>query len=99
MYQPVIGNGGMVFSWQFGYENQKCFPTGQALGARKRCHYSDSVKSDSGVASATASKGVGSSVSHNQGQQQREFDMNMPALPEFSMVDLLKFRVNHDEEV
>ncbi|KAK9135337.1 hypothetical protein Syun_014667 [Stephania yunnanensis] len=46
----------------------KCFPSGQALGGHKRCHY------DGGSAN---SDGVGSSQSH------RGFDLNLPALPEF----------------
>ncbi|KAJ8537871.1 hypothetical protein K7X08_014411 [Anisodus acutangulus] len=63
----------------------KCFPTGQALGGHKRCHYdggnsngngngNSSVSASVGV---TSSEGVGSTVSH------RDFDLNIPAFPEF----------------
>lgn len=61
----------------------KCFPTGQALGGHKRCHYdggngngnaNSSVSASVGV---TSSEGVGSTISH------RDFDLNIPALPEF----------------
>ncbi|EPS57985.1 cys2/his2-type zinc finger transcription factor [Genlisea aurea] len=48
----------------------KCFPTGQALGGHKRRHYD-------GGATVTSSDGVGSTISH------RDFDLNLPALPEF----------------
>ncbi|KAL1540334.1 ZINC FINGER protein [Salvia divinorum] len=48
----------------------KCFPTGQALGGHKRRHYD-------GGAAASSSEGVGSTVSH------RDFDLNLPAFPEF----------------
>ncbi|CAK9182846.1 unnamed protein product [Ilex paraguariensis] len=56
----------------------KCFPTGQALGGHKRCHYEGGVAANGGANSAaTTSEGVGSTNSH------RGFDLNMPALPEF----------------
>ncbi|XP_057503374.1 zinc finger protein ZAT10-like [Actinidia eriantha] len=51
----------------------KCFPTGQALGGHKRCHY----EGGSGSSVATSSEAVGSTSSH------RDFDLNLPALPEF----------------
>lgn len=80
----------------------KCFPTGQALGGHKRCHYEGTVKSGGGATTVsgggsgiTASEGVGSTMSHGG---QREFDLNLPALPEFPGVDLLKVR-SQDEEV
>ncbi|XP_060199340.1 zinc finger protein ZAT10-like [Lycium barbarum] len=62
----------------------KCFPTGQALGGHKRCHYdggngngntNSSVSASVGV---TSSEGVGSTVSHH-----RDFDLNIPAIPEY----------------
>ncbi|KAL2498154.1 Zinc finger protein ZAT10 [Abeliophyllum distichum] len=58
----------------------RCFPTGQALGGHKRRHYEGGAASNSGgVASSavTSSEGVGSTLSH------RNFDLNLPALPEF----------------
>lgn len=50
----------------------KTFPSGQALGGHKRCHYDGSLGSGSAV--ATASEGAGSS--------HRGFDLNMPAPPD-----------------
>nr|AUS89374.1 salt tolerance zinc finger [Sesuvium portulacastrum] len=83
----------------------KSFPTGQALGGHKRCHYEGSIGgaksgSVSGSGSAiTASEGVGSSLSHGPGQ--RDFDLNLPALPEFLPVEFFKMRSQQqvDEEV
>ncbi|KAJ9705221.1 hypothetical protein PVL29_003334 [Vitis rotundifolia] len=49
----------------------RTFPTGQALGGHKRCHY------DGGSSGVTSSEGAVSSNSH------RDFDLNLPALPEF----------------
>ncbi|XP_031272522.1 zinc finger protein ZAT10-like [Pistacia vera] len=67
----------------------KSFPTGQALGGHKRCHYEGGEKS--GV---TSSEGVGSSTSHSQ-VSHRDFDLNLPVLPEFSPA----FFVSADDEV
>ncbi|CAL5385490.1 unnamed protein product [Camellia sinensis] len=58
----------------------KCFPTGQALGGHKRCHYEGGAGSAAAGGSSggvTLSEGAGSTVSH------RDFDLNLPALPEF----------------
>lgn len=88
----------------------KCFPTGQALGGHKRCHYEGSIgggaaKSGSGTASGvTASEGVGSTLSLSHGgSAERNFDLNLPALPEFLPVDFFKIRSQRvfstDEEV
>ncbi|KNA22734.1 hypothetical protein SOVF_031720 [Spinacia oleracea] len=84
----------------------KCFPTGQALGGHKRCHYEGSIgggaaKSGSGV---TGSEGVGSSLTMSHGgSEKRDFDLNLPALPEFLPVDFFKIRgqtvFSRDEEV
>ncbi|XP_042428444.1 zinc finger protein ZAT10-like [Zingiber officinale] len=49
---------------------QKAFPSGQALGGHKRCHYDGSL----GITVATASEGAGSSY--------RGFDLNVPVPPE-----------------
>ncbi|KAM1243295.1 hypothetical protein FF1_034873 [Malus domestica] len=60
----------------------KTFPTGQALGGHKRCHY------DGGSAVTTSEGGGAGASSHSQSQSQshqsqRGFDLNLPALPEF----------------
>lgn len=58
----------------------RCFPTGQALGGHKRRHYEGGAASNSGAFASSAvssSEGIGSTVSH------RNFDLNLPALPEF----------------
>ncbi|KAL3734913.1 hypothetical protein ACJRO7_024136 [Eucalyptus globulus] len=69
----------------------KSFPTGQALGGHKRCHYEAPAPASFSAPSAAAapaasgvsvSEGVGST--HTQSQGHREFDLNIPALPEFS---------------
>ncbi|KAL7154969.1 hypothetical protein ABFS83_03G040700 [Erythranthe nasuta] len=55
----------------------RCFPSGQALGGHKRCHYEGGAPSGNGGSSVvTSSEGMGSTVSH------RGFDLNLPALPE-----------------
>ncbi|XP_058781161.1 zinc finger protein ZAT10-like [Vicia villosa] len=66
----------------------KSFPTGQALGGHKRCHYEGGVGGGAGSSAVTASEGVGSSHS-----QHRDFDLNLPAFLDFSK----KFLV--DDEV
>ncbi|XP_057530953.1 zinc finger protein ZAT10-like [Amaranthus tricolor] len=76
---------------------QKIFPTGQALGGHKRCHYEGTIGSAAATksGSGTVSEGVGStfSVSHGGGSSsQRDFDLNLPALPELQPVDFFKMR-------
>ncbi|KAF5733195.1 hypothetical protein HS088_TW17G00735 [Tripterygium wilfordii] len=55
----------------------KIFPTGQALGGHKRCHYDGSNSNNNNNGSV-----VTSSSSHGLSQQQRQrgFDLNLPAL-------------------
>ncbi|XP_042516897.1 zinc finger protein ZAT10-like [Macadamia integrifolia] len=71
----------------------KTFPTGQALGGHKRCHY------DGGNSAVTSSSDgpAASSQSH------RDFDLNLPALPEswplFGAFGGKKFKNSGDEEV
>ncbi|GKV10335.1 hypothetical protein SLEP1_g21716 [Rubroshorea leprosula] len=52
----------------------KSFPTGQALGGHKRCHY-DGGAGNSGT---TSSEGVGSTTTKTVSQ--RGFDLNLPAI-------------------
>ncbi|GAV58177.1 zf-C2H2_6 domain-containing protein [Cephalotus follicularis] len=69
----------------------KSFPSGQALGGHKRCHYDGGEKSGA----ANSSEGVGSTTTHSQVISLRGFDLNLPALPEFSP----SFLVSADDEV
>ncbi|CAK7330121.1 unnamed protein product [Dovyalis caffra] len=71
----------------------KTFPTGQALGGHKRCHYEGTIggnnsSSTTSAAITTSDGGVvgGGGVSQSQSQRSGggfDFDLNMPALPEF----------------
>ncbi|KAF8410207.1 hypothetical protein HHK36_002729 [Tetracentron sinense] len=65
----------------------KCFPSGQALGGHKRCHY------DGGSSGVTSSEGAGSSHSH------RDFDLNLPSLPELLIAGGRRSLISGDEEV
>lgn len=57
----------------------KCFPTGQALGGHKRRHY-DGGSGNNSNSAAAGSDGNGSSLT--QTTHIRDFDLNVPALPE-----------------
>ncbi|KAI4337042.1 hypothetical protein L6164_015500 [Bauhinia variegata] len=59
----------------------KCFPTGQALGGHKRCHYEGGA-GGGGSSAITASEGVGSTHTISHGH--RGFDLNLPAMSDFS---------------
>lgn len=56
----------------------KCFPSGQALGGHKRCHYEGGAPSNNGG-------GAGSSVATtSEGASHRaDFDLNLGAMPDF----------------
>lgn len=69
------GSGGRIHECSICH---KCFPTGQALGGHKRCHYEGTI-GGGGNSGVTSSEGVGSTNTHSQ----RDFDLNLPALPEF----------------
>ncbi|RDX59417.1 Zinc finger protein ZAT10, partial [Mucuna pruriens] len=61
----------------------KSFPTGQALGGHKRCHYEGNGNGNGNSNSVvTASEGMGST--HTVSHGHRDFDLNIPAFPEFS---------------
>ncbi|KAM5565829.1 zinc finger protein ZAT10 [Rosa sericea] len=65
----------------------KSFPTGQALGGHKRCHYeggATATRSAATTSAVTTSEGVGSTThTVSQSHQHREaFDLNLPAFPE-----------------
>lgn len=60
----------------------KTFPSGQALGGHKRCHY----EGGAGATATTAASGSGVTVSEggaSTSQRGFELDLNLPALPEF----------------
>lgn len=65
----------------------KCFPTGQALGGHKRCHYEGSLTGNKDkIADKNRSNSSGSVLTNSSGAGHRldmEFDLNLPALPEF----------------
>ncbi|XP_047952117.1 zinc finger protein ZAT10-like [Salvia hispanica] len=65
----------------------RSFPTGQALGGHKRRHYDGGAASGNG--GVTSSEGAGSTGSL------RNFDLNLPAMPELWM----GFGAGADEEV
>ncbi|KAK4779352.1 hypothetical protein SAY86_006880 [Trapa natans] len=77
----------------------KTFPTGQALGGHKRCHYEGgttaTATANSGLAAAATTASVSVGSTHTAALSQRDFDLNIPASPEFSP----KFVVSGDEEV
>ncbi|CAI0451748.1 unnamed protein product [Linum tenue] len=59
----------------------KSFPTGQALGGHKRCHYDGEKSGVATSSTVTVSEGVGSTTTTSN----RGFiDLNLPALPEFA---------------
>ncbi|KNA13553.1 hypothetical protein SOVF_115610 [Spinacia oleracea] len=62
----------------------KSFPSGQALGGHKRCHYEGGINNKS-ISAATASDGAAatSTVTHSR----IEFDLNLPAFPDNLTVD------------
>ncbi|KAI4388643.1 hypothetical protein MLD38_000954 [Melastoma candidum] len=78
----------------------KTFPTGQALGGHKRCHYEGVIGGGSGGAShsgVTSSEGMGSTT-HTAtilSLGRRDFDLNIPPLPDFQT----GFLFSREEEV
>lgn len=71
----------------------RCFPTGQALGGHKRRHYdgnSNNLHPDSGVTTT-------SDATSDQGG--RDFDLNLPAFPEFQLgLSVKKIQVSMNEQ-
>ncbi|XP_041013766.1 zinc finger protein ZAT10-like [Juglans microcarpa x Juglans regia] len=67
----------------------KTFPTGQALGGHKRCHYDGGNSHSNTNANTNTNTNANSGVTFSEGggsslcQSHRGFDLNLPALPEF----------------
>jgi hypothetical protein len=72
----------------------KTFPTGQALGGHKRCHYEGNVDKNTTMTNST-SEGIGSTTTTQHASYGRGFDLNLPALPEFAS----NFPFSGDDEV
>ncbi|XP_028780605.1 zinc finger protein ZAT10-like [Neltuma alba] len=84
---PVVG-GGKLHECSICH---KAFPTGQALGGHKRCHYDGGNANNSGTGGGTtvitSSEGNTSSVTHSH---HRGFDLNLPApLTDFSPAGII----------
>ncbi|XP_057964026.1 zinc finger protein ZAT10-like [Malania oleifera] len=62
----------------------KSFSTGQALGGHKRCHYDGGSGAGAGAGAGAGSVAVSSSEGAGSTQSHRDFDLNLPALPEFA---------------
>ncbi|CAE6086344.1 unnamed protein product [Arabidopsis arenosa] len=84
----ISGGGGGSLKSHVCSICHKSFATGQALGGHKRCHYEGK---SGGGGSSSVSNSEGGSTSHVSSGH-RGFDLNIPPIPEFSMV-------NGDEEV
>ncbi|KAK1431254.1 hypothetical protein QVD17_14589 [Tagetes erecta] len=81
----------------------RTFPTGQALGGHKRRHYDGNNSGTGATASGVTTSGKTTSSSNSQ---PRNFDLNLPAFPEFHLglnVDFVKksqlFINDHEQEV
>ncbi|KAB2096677.1 hypothetical protein ES319_A01G123500v1 [Gossypium barbadense] len=68
----------------------KSFPSGQALGGHKRCHYEGGAANTGSI----TSEGVSSTSTNTT---HRDFDLNIPGLPAFSPANL--FVSGGDDEV
>ncbi|CAM0949302.1 unnamed protein product [Alopecurus aequalis] len=62
---------------------RKTFPTGQALGGHKRCHYDGTI----GSAAAPTLKAVKAAAASAPTATNRGFDLNLPALPGIAIAE------------
>jgi hypothetical protein len=74
----------------------KTFPTGQALGGHKRCHYEGVIGGGASASSAAASAAAAAEV---QVGDKVRFDLNIPAVPEVEFDGGRRCLQAEDEEV
>ncbi|KAJ6842028.1 putative zinc finger protein 1 [Iris pallida] len=72
----------------------KVFPTGQALGGHKRCHYEGSLGSGGGGGGPTAPAAAAAAAA----AENTRFDLNLPALAEFNAFEAAARRCVAAEE-
>ncbi|ESQ47937.1 hypothetical protein EUTSA_v10021307mg [Eutrema salsugineum] len=63
----------------------KVFPTGQALGGHKRCHYEGNLGGGGGGSKSVSHSGSVSSTVSEERSHRGFIDLNLPALPELSL--------------
>ncbi|KAL2512080.1 Zinc finger protein ZAT10 [Abeliophyllum distichum] len=63
----------------------KSFPTGQALGGHKRRHYEGTIGGNGGSSKSGVTSSDGGVGSHSASHAPRDFDLNLPATPEFQL--------------
>ncbi|CAN7011448.1 unnamed protein product [Brassica rapa subsp. trilocularis] len=63
----------------------KVFPTGQALGGHKRCHYEGNLGGGGGGSKSVSHSGSVSSTVSEERSNRVIIDLNLPALPELSL--------------
>ncbi|XP_072952481.1 zinc finger protein 1-like [Typha angustifolia] len=68
----------------------KTFPTGQALGGHKRCHYEGII--------GGGGEGIGVPSAASSSRSQRVFDLNLPAMPEIPRFDGTRWCATVEEE-
>ncbi|CAG7877072.1 unnamed protein product [Brassica rapa] len=63
----------------------KVFPTGQALGGHKRCHYEGTIGGGGGGSKSVSQSGSVTSTVSEERSNRVFIDLNLPALPELSL--------------